>query len=64
VKAFNLSAGGFPVILCLILLFLGMFLEAVAMMMLTVPLTYPIAVALGINSLWLGVPYFINTEIR
>jgi C4-dicarboxylate transporter DctM subunit len=63
VKAFNLSAPGFLVILCLILLFLGMFLEAVAIMMLTLPLIYPIAMALGINSLWLGVFYIINTEV-
>ena len=63
VKAFNLSAPGFLVILCLILLFLGMFLEAVAIMLLTLPLIYPIAMALGINSLWLGVFYIINTEI-
>ena len=63
VKASNLSAPGFLVILCLILLFLGMFLEAVAIMMLTLPLIYPIAMALGINSLWLGVFYIINTEI-
>lgn len=63
VKAFNLSAPGFLLILCLILLFLGMFLEAVAIMMLTLPLIYPIAMALGINSLWLGVFYIINTEI-
>src|SRR4030042_7201373 len=63
VKAFTLSAGGFLLILCLILLFLGMFLEAVAIMMLTLPLIYPIAMALGINSLWLGVFYIINTEI-
>jgi len=63
VKTFNLSAAGFLVILCLILLFLGMFLEAVAIMMLTLPLIYPIAMSLGINSLWLGVFYIINTEI-
>jgi C4-dicarboxylate transporter DctM subunit len=63
VKVFNLSAPGFLVILCVILLFLGMFLEAVAIMMLTLPLIYPIAMALGINSLWLGVFYIINTEI-
>jgi tripartite ATP-independent transporter DctM subunit len=63
VKTFNLSAGGFLVILCVILLFLGMFLESVAIMMLSLPLIYPIAMALGINSLWLGVFYIINTEI-
>jgi C4-dicarboxylate transporter DctM subunit len=63
VKAFNLSAGGFLVILCIILLFLGMFLESVAIMMLSLPLIHPIAMALGINSLWLGVFYIINTEI-
>jgi C4-dicarboxylate transporter DctM subunit len=63
VKSYNLSAPGFLVILCVILLFLGMFLEAVAIMMLTLPLIYPIAMALGINSLWLGVFYIINTEI-
>ncbi len=63
VKVSDLSPAGFLIILCLILLFLGMFLEAVAIMMLTLPLIYPMAMALGINSLWLGVFYIINTEI-
>jgi C4-dicarboxylate transporter DctM subunit len=63
VEAVNLPAAGFLFIVFLILLFLGMFLEAVAIMLLTLPLTYPIAMTLGINSLWFGVFYIINTEI-
>jgi C4-dicarboxylate transporter DctM subunit len=63
IEAVNLSAAGFLLIVFLILLFLGMFLEAVAIMLLTLPLTYPIAMTLGINSLWFGVFYIINTEI-
>lgn len=42
---------------------LGMFVEAVSIMVITVPITYPIAVALGIDPLWFAVFYIINTEI-
>jgi C4-dicarboxylate transporter DctM subunit len=63
VEVVNLPPAGFLFIVFLILLFLGMFLEAVAIMLLTLPLTYPIAMTLGINSLWFGVFYIINTEI-
>lgn len=63
VEAMNLSAPFFLIIVFLVILFLGMFLEAVAIMLITLPLTYPLAMALGINSLWFGVFYVINTEI-
>lgn len=63
VVAMNLSAPGFLIIVFLVILILGMFLESVAIMLITLPLTYPLAMALGINSLWFGVFYVINTEI-
>lgn len=46
------------VILLLILLiyvFLGMFLDAIGMMMLTLPIVFPAVVALGYNPIWFGI---------
>lgn len=46
------------VILFLILLiyvFLGMFLDAIGMMMLTLPIVFPAIVALGYNPIWFGI---------
>ncbi len=46
------------VILLLILMiyvFLGMFLDAIGMMMLTLPIVFPAVVALGYNPIWFGI---------
>jgi tripartite ATP-independent transporter DctM subunit len=47
----------------LILLFLGCFIDQVSMLMVTVPIFVPLAQAVGIESLVLGVVYLLTMEI-
>ena len=46
-----------------ILLFLGCFIDQVSMLMVTVPIFVPLAQAMGINELILGVVYLLTMEI-
>ena len=46
-----------------ILLFLGCFIDQVSMLMVTVPVFVPLAAAMGINELVLGVIYLLTMEI-
>ncbi|MGE4335439.1 MAG: TRAP transporter large permease subunit [Pigmentiphaga sp.] len=47
----------------IILLVLGCFLDQVSMAMITIPLFVPLAQAVGIDLLWLGVVYLLTMEI-
>lgn len=42
-------------LILLIYVFLGMFLDAIGMMMLTLPIVFPAIVALGYNPIWFGI---------
>ena len=42
-------------IIVIIYLFLGCFLDAISMMVLTMPVIYPVVLALGFNPIWFGV---------
>ncbi|RQD69450.1 MAG: TRAP transporter large permease [Tindallia sp. MSAO_Bac2] len=42
-------------VILLIHVLLGMFMDAISMMMLTVPIFFPVVVALGYNPIWLGI---------
>ncbi|MEJ8572084.1 TRAP transporter large permease subunit [Microbaculum marinum] len=42
---------------------LGMFIESISMMLMTLPVTYPIVVALGLDPIWFGVALVIMIEI-
>jgi tripartite ATP-independent transporter DctM subunit len=42
-------------LILLVYVFLGMFLDAIGMMMLTLPLVFPAVVALGFDPLWFGI---------
>lgn len=59
----NLSGAQFLIIMFFLILVLGMFIEGISMLLITLPLTYPLAMKLGINSIWFGVFYIINMEI-
>jgi tripartite ATP-independent transporter DctM subunit len=43
------------VLILLIYVFLGMFLDAIGMMMLTLPLVFPAVIALGFDPIWFGI---------
>jgi tripartite ATP-independent transporter DctM subunit len=53
----NLEAPPIVVVTCilLMLLFMGIFLDAMAMMTLTLPVFYPIVTALGLSPIWFGI---------
>ncbi|MDP3826137.1 MAG: TRAP transporter large permease, partial [Polaromonas sp.] len=63
ITSINLSAWQFLLVANLILLVLGMFLDGVAMIVLTSPLLFPIAMALGINPIHFAVIMVANVEI-
>lgn len=42
---------------------LGMFIESIAMMLMTLPVTYPIAIALGLDPVWFGIFLVLMIEI-
>ena len=59
----NMSQWQFLLVANLILLVLGMFLDGVAMIVLTSPLLFPVATALGINPIHFAVIMVANVEI-
>jgi tripartite ATP-independent transporter DctM subunit len=51
------------VLISLIYLVLGMFVESISMMMMTLPVTYPVAMALGFDPIWFGIYLVIMIEV-
>lgn len=51
------------VVMCLIYLFLGCFVGATGMMVMTLPTFYPIAISLGWDSIWFGIIVVLLCEI-
>jgi tripartite ATP-independent transporter DctM subunit len=51
------------IVMMIIILFMGMFFETVSIMMITVPIFFPIVKALGFDPLWFGVMYLLNIEM-
>jgi C4-dicarboxylate transporter, DctM subunit len=51
------------VIICMLYLVLGCFIDAISMMVLTLPLVHPIIVALGFDPIWFGVILVLLIEI-
>ena len=50
-------------IIVIIYLFGGCFMDALAMIMLTIPIFYPVATALGFHPIWFGVAIVLVTEM-
>ena len=63
VNSLDLSAGGFILLLMPILLFLSMFLSGIAIVVLTVPLFFPAAIALGIDPVHLAIMTALAMEM-
>lgn len=63
IQGIDLSAWQFLLAANLILLVLGMFLDGVAMIVLTAPLLFPMATALGLNPIHFAVVMVANVEI-
>ena len=55
VSEMNVSAWVIMAIIVLIYIILGAFLDQLAILFLTLPLTFPVAMALGFNPIWFGI---------
>ena len=45
----------FLLVLAVVYLILGMFLDTLSILMITIPFMFPVAVSLGINEIWFGI---------
>jgi tripartite ATP-independent transporter DctM subunit len=59
----GISPMGSLFLVAVMLMLLGMFLDAASTMVITLPIFYPLLVSLGFDSVWLGVFYIIVLEI-
>ena len=63
VMSFGLSPWLVIITINVLLLILGCFIDAITIMMLTVPLFVPVIEELGFNPVWFGVLYVVNMQI-
>jgi C4-dicarboxylate transporter DctM subunit len=63
VTAIGLSPTMLVVIVMLLILVLGMFLETISIILITTPIVFPVLLALGIDPIWYGILLMINLEL-
>jgi tripartite ATP-independent transporter DctM subunit len=63
VTSIGVTPTGFILVLLGFYIILGMFLEVLSMQVTTIPIVYPIAVAMGIDPIWFGVFIVLVSEI-
>jgi len=61
--AFGLAPTGMLIVMFMILLVLGMFMDQLSMMLLTVPIFFPLAQTLGFDLIWFAVIVLLALEI-
>jgi tripartite ATP-independent transporter DctM subunit len=63
VTSLGLSATGLILVLIVFYLILGMFMDVLSMQVATIPITYPIALAVGIDPIWFGIFIVLMCEL-
>lgn len=63
VVSLGFSATGLILALLLFYLILGMFMDVLSMQVATIPITYPIAMALGVDPIWYGIFIVLVCEL-
>lgn len=63
VVQFDIGMYGFLLILMVLIFFLGMFLESIAIILVTTPVILPVMAEMGINPIWYGVLLMVNLEL-
>ena len=61
--AFDLAPVAMLLVMFAVLLVLGMFMEQISMMLLTVPIFFPLATTLGFDPIWFGIIMLLALEI-
>ncbi len=56
------DVGLFVLVVCLVLLLIGLFLEALAMLLVMMPVLYPSVLSMGIDPIWFGIIFVIMIE--
>ena len=56
------QAGSFLIVVCLILLVMGLFIESLSMLLIMVPVLYPTLLTMGIDPVWFGIVFVIMVE--
>ena len=63
VTSFGLSATQLLLVLIVFYLVLGMFMDVLSMMVATIPITFPIVTALGVDPVWYGIFIVLMCEL-
>ncbi|MGR3425082.1 MAG: TRAP transporter large permease [Sagittula sp.] len=63
VEGAGLSAAMVMALICLVYIVLGMFVDPISMMLVTLPVTYPLVTGLGYDGVWFGIVLVILVEI-
>ncbi|MCY4346664.1 MAG: TRAP transporter large permease [Aestuariivita sp.] len=63
VTSFDLDPTYMLIVMFCVLLILGMFMEQISMMLLTVPIFFPLALSLGFDPIWFGLIMLLALEI-
>ena len=63
ITSFNIPPIVVIILIMISLLILGCFLEAISIVLLTVPIFVPLITALGFDPIWFGVLFVVNTEM-
>ena len=63
VAGLGLSGTGFILALIVFYLILGMFMDVLSMQVATIPITFPIAIALGVDPIWFGIFIVLMCEL-
>ena len=63
VTSLGLSATAMLLVLIVFYLVLGMFMDVMSMLVATVPITYPIVTALGVDPIWFGIFIILMCEL-
>jgi C4-dicarboxylate transporter DctM subunit len=63
VVAYDIGVVGFLVAMMALIFVLGMFLESIAIILITTPVILPVMNHLGINPIWYGILLVINLEV-
>jgi len=63
IAALDLSPFGVLLVICLIYVLLGMVLESMSMILLTIPIMFPVIVDLGFDPIWFGILIVMVVEL-
>lgn len=63
VTSLGLSATSMLLVLVVFYILLGMFMDVMSMLVATVPITYPIVIALGVDPIWFGIFIILMCEL-